>query len=239
MILKKLISTLKDSVFSPVYHLAAEYIEIGIDEVLENNVLQEIPVMNTISTAYKVGLNIRERNLAKQTLAFLRGFNNGSISQEQLNAHREELESNPDKLEQELSRIIIILDEHIETMQSQILGTFYLSYVKSAISWDKFRELSEANRKMFFCDYKILREAALNDGLMTTDCKLYQVDRLISLGLLNNNNRLGGSVSIIPVTASKHSKDILLTSFGKTFYHQNLQSFPFSQITYMTINHLT
>ena len=181
MILKKLISTLKDSVFSPVYHLAAEYIEIGIDEVLENNVLQEIPVMNTISTAYKVGLNIRERNLAKQTLAFLRGFNNGSISQEQLNAHREELESNPDKLEQELSRIIIILDEHIETMQSQILGTFYLSYVKSAISWDKFRELSEANRKMFFCDYKILREAALNDGLMTTDCKLYQVDRLISL----------------------------------------------------------
>ena len=81
MILKKLISTLKDSVFSPVYHLAAEYIEIGIDEVLENNVLQEIPVMNTISTAYKVGLNIRERNLAKQTLAFLRGFNNGSISQ--------------------------------------------------------------------------------------------------------------------------------------------------------------
>ena len=51
MILKKLISTLKDSVFSPVYHLAAEYIEIGIDEVLENNVLQEIPVMNTISTA--------------------------------------------------------------------------------------------------------------------------------------------------------------------------------------------
>ncbi len=224
MILKKLISTLKDSVFSPVYHLAAEYIEIGIDEVLENNVLQEIPVMNTISTAYKIGLNIRERNLAKQTLAFLRSFNNGSISQEQLDAHREELESNPDKLEQELSRIIIILDEHIETMQSQILGTFYLSYVKSAISWDKFRELSEANRKMFFCDYKILREAALNDGLMTTDCKLYQVDRLISLGLLNNNNRLDGSVSVIPVTASKHSKDILLTSFGKTFYQHLPQS---------------
>lgn len=226
MILKKLFSTLKDSVFSPVYHLAAEYTEIGIDEILENNVLQKIPVMNTLSTVYKVGLNIRERNLAKQTLAFLQGFNNKSISQEQLDTHREELESNPDKLEQELSRIIIILDEHIETMQSQILGMFYLSYVKGAISWDKFRELSEANRKMFFCDYKILREAALNDGLMTTDCKLYQVDRLISLGLLNNKNRLGGSVFIIPDTASKPSKDILLTSFGKTFYQhlpQNLK----------------
>lgn len=141
------------------------------------------------------------------------------IVKEFLEKHRKELDSDPSKLDQELSRVIILLDDHIEDVQSEILGAFYRSYIQGAISWDKFCELSVANRKMFFCDYTILCEAARNDGLQTNACKLYQVDRLISLGLLRNNNRLGGNVFIMPQASSKKdAKDILLTSFGQTFY---------------------
>lgn len=124
------------------------------------------------------------------------GFNAGTISQEKTDAHRYELENDPHKTEKELGRILIILGNHIENIQSQVLGGFYSAYVKGAISWEKFCELSEADRRMFVNDYHILLEAARNGGININDRELYQVDRLISLGLFQNRNRLGGTFII-------------------------------------------
>lgn len=78
---------------------------------------------------------------------------------------------------------------------------------------------------MFVSDYLVLSEAARNEGINLEGRELYQVDRLISLGLLQNQNRLGGSIFIdldSPSDSSK-GKDIIVTSFGRTFYqHMSL-----------------
>ena len=113
------------------------------------------------------------------------------------------------------------LGNQVEQIQSQVLGSFYAAYVKGAISWEKFCELSEANRRMFISDYQILFEAAINDGLKIQNRELYQVDRLISLGLLQNQNRLGGNVWLDFVDDPEKQNDIIVTSFGKTFYHNS------------------
>ena len=70
-------------------------------------------------------------------------------------------------------------------------------------------------------DYQILFEAAINDGLKIQNRELYQVDRLISLGLLQNQNRLGGNVWLDFVDDPEKQNDIIVTSFGKTFYHNS------------------
>lgn len=219
----KLVPAMKDTLFSPIFEISGEYAEIGIDAILEDKALKEIPIIGTLVTAYKVGYNLHERNLIKQTIAFITEFNSGHISQEKLDKYREELESNPKKAEKELGRILIILNKQVEQIQSQILGSFYAAYVNGAISWEKFCELSEANRRMFASDYQILFEAAVNDGLKIQNKELYQVDRLISLGLLQNENRLGGSTWFEIMDNSEKQNDIIVTSFGKTFYH-NLPS---------------
>lgn len=74
---------------------------------------------------------------------------------------------------------------------------------------------------MFISDYQILFEAAINDGLKIQNRELYQVDRLISLGLLQNQNRLGGNVWLDFVDDPEKQNDIIVTSFGKTFYHNS------------------
>ena len=181
--MSELVPALKDTLFSPTYEIVAEYAEIGIDALLDNEVLKGIPVVSTLSSICKIGYNLHERNLIKQTLAFITEFNSGSISQGKLNEHREKLEANPKEAEKELGRVLIILGNQVEQIQSQVLGSFYAAYVKGAISWEKICELSEANRRMFISDYQILFEAAINDGLKIQNRELYQVDRLISLGL--------------------------------------------------------
>lgn len=145
--MSELVPALKDTLFSPTYEIVAEYAEIGIDALLDNEVLKGIPVVSTLSSICKIGYNLHERNLIKQTLAFITEFNSGSISQGKLNEHREKLEANPKEAEKELGRVLIILGNQVEQIQSQVLGSFYAAYVKGAISWEKFCELSEANRR--------------------------------------------------------------------------------------------
>ena len=125
------------------------------------------------SSLCKVGYNLHERNLIKQTLAFITEFNSGSISQEKLDEHREKLEANPKEAEKELGRVLIILGKQVEQIQFQVLGSFYAAYIKDAISWEKFCELSEANRRMFISDYQILFEATNNNGLKIQNRELY------------------------------------------------------------------
>lgn len=226
--MSQLVPSFKDTLFSTTYDIVADYAEIGLDALLDNEVLKEIPVVKTLSSICKIGYNLHERNLIKQTLTFVKEFNSGSISQEKLTEHRKKLEENPKEAEEELGRILIILGKHVEQLQSQVLGSFYASYVKGAISWEKFCELSEANRRMFISDYQVLFEAAINGGLKMQHKRLYQVDRLISLGLLQNQNRLGGNFRFGPVDPSEEQNDkpndIIVTSFGETFYNNSLSA---------------
>lgn len=212
-----LIPSFRDTIFNPTYEIAAEFAEIGIDALLESDALKGIPVINSIAALCKVGYNLHERNLIKQTLAFITGYNSGVIPLEQVETHRTELERDHKKAEKELGRVLIILGNHIESIQSNVLGCFYKAYIQGAISWDKFCELSEANRRMFLTDYTVLFEAARNNGLNIGERELYQVDRLISLGLLQNANRLGGTIIVDFNDPTEKEKDIIITSFGKTF----------------------
>ena len=100
--MSELVPALKDTLFSPTCEIIAEYAEIGIDALLDNEVLKGIPVVGTLSSLCKVGYNLHERNLIRQTLAFITEFNSGSISQEKLDEHREKLEANPKEAEKEL-----------------------------------------------------------------------------------------------------------------------------------------
>lgn len=107
------------------------------------------------------------------------------------------------------------MGKHIEEIQSKILGSFYLTYIKGAISWEKFCELSEANQRMFVNDYAILHEAINYGGIAINKRELYQVDRLVSLGLLQYKSRPEG----MPWSHLGHTdKDIVATSFGRAFY---------------------
>ncbi len=221
----KLLPSFRDSVLSPISDPTIDLLEAGIDSVLETGALKAIPIVGTISAFCKVGINLHERNLLKQTFEFIKGFNDGSLNKETIEAHRLELESDPKKQEKELSRVIIILGKQVDELQSQVLGSFYSSFVRGSISWDKFCELSEANARMFSSDYPILTRAALENGINLDSKELYQVDRLISLGLLSQQRRLGKPIFNVSGeslgllnSSSPGEKDVTMTSFGKTFY---------------------
>lgn len=219
-----LIPSLKETLFDPAVSIMSDSLtdiaELSLDAVLQDSVLKDIPVLGTIASLCKTGVNLRERNLIRQTAIFITSFNNRSIEQDKLDRYRESLEENPKKAEKELGRVILLLDRMLEEKQSEILGAFYNSYVKGALSWDQFVELTEVNERMFLADYTELRSIGLKSITQSedvSDTRMYHVQRLESLGLvIENRYRLhSGNILSYPDTDDR----FVLTSLGMTFYN--------------------
>ena len=153
-----LIKSLRDTIFSEeATEWLVELSEIGIDSVLENEILKEIPILKSITTLYHVVDRIKEKRLLKHTMAFVDSFNKGNLTKEEKDLYQKRLEKENSYLEDELERILFLLEENSEVIQSRILAKMYLAYIKGKLKWDKFCELSEANRRMFITDIRIMR----------------------------------------------------------------------------------
>ena len=52
--MESLVPSLRESLFSPTYELTGEFLEMGIDALLDSEALKAIPVVNTISPLCKI-----------------------------------------------------------------------------------------------------------------------------------------------------------------------------------------
>lgn len=80
----KLVDDFEKSLFNSSKDVISDYLEIGIDSLMNEGILKEIPIVNTIVGVLKIGKNVHDRNLLKQTLTFINEFNNNKISHDKL-----------------------------------------------------------------------------------------------------------------------------------------------------------
>ena len=144
-----LVPSLRDSVLDPSVDFIEEICEIGIDSILDNTILREIPIVKAVAAICGVGANIHERNLLKQTIAFMHGFRTGTLDSEKIETYRRELKNNPKKQERELSRILVVLSHEIYEVKSKHLGIAFNAVVMdSMIKTPKvFTEASSASNR--------------------------------------------------------------------------------------------
>lgn len=98
-----LIPSFRDSVFQNCIDILQDYSEVAIDTVLEPGIFSSLPIVGTVTAICKAGLNIKERNYLRQTIAFIKGFHSGTIDQQKLDDYRNTLISNPKRAERELA----------------------------------------------------------------------------------------------------------------------------------------
>lgn len=162
----------------------------------------------------KTAQNLHDRNLLKQTIKFINTFNEKSITPAKLQKYKEQLHSNPKFAEEELGRVLITLNSNVDLKKSEILARFYRAYVEQQINWDTFCELSEVTSRMFVSDIKLLFAVYNKQVSDTSQCPVYQADRLIALGLLDSAMK---SMSIGSVSGSHTQRYIQTNQLGNTF----------------------
>ena len=210
-----IIPAFRDSLFCDSTEIIKEYGEIAIDAILGQGLLSDFPIINTVTAICKTGLNIKERNYLKQTLAFIKGFNSGNMDQSKIQEYRKKLVSDRRKAEQELGRIMVILDSTIDQEQSEVLGRFYKAYIWGNYDWDMFRQLSSANQRLFYNDYEMISridyDSICSENI--TPLQRSSIERLQAVGLVMAN----GEIKMTLGTSVLHKYWYYLSHFGVYF----------------------
>jgi len=187
--------------------ILSEYAELGIDLLIDSNILKEIPIVNTIVGGAKVVKAIRDRNAIKNLIQFINEINIGNVNKQKLHDYQKELISNPKKAEIELGRVLLILDSNIDNEKNIMVGKLFKAYINGDLNWDDFCELTEVVRRLFVQDIELLKRIYNGGGLRKTALhkEMYRMDRVQSLGItgisptmIGSSNNLGEKINMVP-----------------------------------------
>lgn len=182
----KLIEDFKNSLIISVKDGIKDFLELGIDSFIEDETLKDLPIVSTIVSGLKIAKNIYDRNLLKQTMTFISEFNNNNISRERLEKYKLKIESDTKKCEEELGRVLLLLNNFIDKEKSIILSKLFKAYVAEKITWNEFCEYSEIINRMFIEDLRILKYIKEKQPLKGNEGDNFRVERLYSFGIIGN-----------------------------------------------------
>lgn len=216
----ELVPSFKESLFSNTMDVGIDIIEVGIDQIIENDVLKEVPIVGTIVKLGKTAITIKDRHLLKKTLFFIEQINNGSISEELLNNHKNELELNPNKMKKELEHIIVLIDRYIECKKTIILANFYKNYIGKRIDWEDFKVLAEILDVLSLYDIDTLKDINNKKFYKETD----EINKLALIRL--GSNGLIDYFNGMTVSNGKELKNIIakINDIGIAFIEYGLSN---------------
>lgn len=211
----KLIPAFQEALLDPALSgVCAEMAELGIDSLLDEGIFKSVPIVGLLVGIGKTAQNVHDRNLLRQTAKFINTFNEKSISAEKLEKYKEHLYSDPKYAEEELGRVLILLNSNVDIKKSELLAKFHCAYVEQTIDWPMFCELSDVTSRIFIADMDLLFAIYGGQVTDTSQCERYRTDRLTALGLLNSSVR---SMSISKDETSRTLYNIRASKLGNTF----------------------
>lgn len=180
--MNEVVPKFQDSLFTGLSNVIPDIAELGIDSILNEGTLKNIPVVSVLLGVKNTAQSLHDRNLLRQTLAFIDEFNKGNIDEEKKQKYKKKIEDSPKKAEAELGRVLIILNQTIELDKSKILASIFRAYVNEKIDWKIFCEFSEITRLFFVSDFYDLKCIYYHDSEAVE--LSYGIDRLAALGLV-------------------------------------------------------
>ena len=202
-----------NSLTEEVSGITGEYLELGLDALVEDGLLKDIPIVSTAVAVYKIGKSIRERHYVAKLVSFLNGINNGIVDEEKHEKYRKKFATNEKFRNQELEYILILTDRYIGFDKPQMLAKLYLAYLDEIINWMTFIKYAECIDRFLPGDQLVLDSTEIEKAQYNDNYDA--VSRLEALGLI------GRKVEVVPIYHEqeqnlelKNSDEYTLTGFG-------------------------
>lgn len=173
----------RDSLASDITDGVSELVEVGIDAVLEDGIFQEIPLVSTMISLYRIGSSIRDRHNIKKLVSFIDQMRRGCIDEETLQKYRGKIVSDEKKRNRELEYILILVDRYISYDKPRMLAKLYLAYLDGEIIWEEFSMYAEVIDRFLLLDCRTLTTES-EKIIVPRNRGGESVLRLVALGLM-------------------------------------------------------
>ena len=148
---------------------AIDFSEIGLDSLLDESILNEVPLIKTAYGIAKTGFAIREKHMLKKTMIFIDKLNKNGVSNQNYKEYKEKLKAKDGFLMRELEHVLIIVDRYIELNKNKILANLYFNYIDKQIDWKQFQELSIIVDNIFLSDLAELESIFMKKAITMND----------------------------------------------------------------------
>lgn len=175
-----------DSLKEDVVSCVSEFAEMGLDAIMNDGILKDVPIVCTAVSLYKIGNSFKERYNIKKLIVFLNEFNNGIENPKKRQAYREKFSANDGFRNQQIEYLLVLIDRYISYDKPLMLAKLYLAYLDDLIDWNDFSSYAEIIDSFLPGD----RERLIEEAPFVTHYN--QIDssilRLSSSGLLIQTN---------------------------------------------------
>jgi hypothetical protein len=211
----ELSQSLSNSISSEVTSIISSSLEVGLDSIMNDGLLKDIPFVSAAVSVYKIGHTIYERHLIRKLEQFILALNQGVIDEEQREKYRKKINSK--NRNQELEYVLLIIDKFLDLEKPQKLANLFLAYLDESITWNDFAKCSEIIDRFLPGDFSELTKGEWHDieDNTVSDTLL----RLISFGLIyskSNDITIQNTIGALSIP-SQSKKDYFLTAFGELF----------------------
>ncbi|MBP4139439.1 hypothetical protein [Flavobacterium geliluteum] len=138
---------------NPSIDLVIDYSEIYIDDLIQNEAINEVPIIKTVVGVIKTGISINKFFFAKKLLSFIREFNTGQIDEEKKVKFQQKIYDDPKFRKKATEQIMICLDRFNDIKKSLILANLLKAYVEEKISFEKFVSISISMERLHPSSY--------------------------------------------------------------------------------------
>ena len=219
----KLSKSFNNSLQTKLTPIATDFAEIGLDSLMSEGLLKDVPFVTTAVSLYNIGKTIHERHHIKKMAIFIQEINRNIIDEKSLDDYKAKFAGNETFRNQELEYLIVIIERYIGYDKPIMLARLYFAYLKNTIDWKIFLVYSEVIDRLLMSDYKSLlsKEYIVIDNNVFVDIPM----RLMALGLVREttnkslNEYIGnGMFAVTTATmerAKSNSRTFDITEFGR------------------------
>lgn len=191
---KDLASSLIDSLtdYDPA-QITPDLVEVGLDHVLDDGIVKDIPFVRTFYAIYKTTVSLRDRAFVKKLLIFLSSLN--SVSKEKRAKFKSRINAD-EKFKRKVGEQLLLILEHLDdTEKADLVAHAFQAYLDEHMNYETFLRIASAVDRSFLPDLKALQSAGNPNGL-SPDARLnlsnsgiVELESTPSINLSARNNR--------------------------------------------------
>lgn len=186
------LTELKDTFNNNALPVLTDFVEVGVDQILNDGLFKDIPIVSAAVSAFKIGKSVSEYFYMKKMNIFVEEVNKNIIDSERIEEYKRKIISDQKRLDRDIKFIIAIIDKYMGLFKPKLLARLFLSYLDKSMGQEQFFEYSEIIDRLLISDLKCLYYFLTNTGIVKNEntVEIASVLRLQSVGFVERNNQL-------------------------------------------------